>query len=233
MEISHMTRHSSKPNKLRNVNPVKGIYSAWQKTGFYIFLLCFSMKYRDFSVKSKPIISLLQTMKIRLLDFHCLGLHVWLLYFMNSRLKVLPKRFQYSILVWNYGDDVNVPRSNRWHNLLCLRNAFSARDVKWTVTDCGIFLRRFYGFITLSDALSYYDKIRSYTEKKIKYPLYRSSSTVFCRTKTRYIKFCILQNLIIFYIGSHLECHAGNLSHHQKLISLLFSIVEASAWPSG
>ena len=38
------------------------------------FLSCFSMKYRDFTVKSKPIILLFQTMKIRLLDFHSLGL---------------------------------------------------------------------------------------------------------------------------------------------------------------
>ena len=50
------------------------------------------MKYRDFSVKSKPVISLFQTMKIRLLDFHCFGLF-FLLYFINSRLKVLPKGF--------------------------------------------------------------------------------------------------------------------------------------------
>ena len=38
------------------------------------FLLCFSMKCRNSSVKSKLIISLFQRMKIRLLDFHCLGL---------------------------------------------------------------------------------------------------------------------------------------------------------------
>ena len=39
------------------------------------FLLCFSINYRDFLVKLKPIISLFQTMKIiRLLDFLCLGL---------------------------------------------------------------------------------------------------------------------------------------------------------------
>ena len=66
---------------------------------FYIvFLLCFSINYRDFSVKWKPIISLIQTMKIRLLDFHCLGLH-FRLYFMNSGLKVLLKRFKCSTLV--------------------------------------------------------------------------------------------------------------------------------------
>ena len=49
-----------------------------------------------------------------------------LLYFMNSLLKVLPKRFKCSILVWNYGDDVNILWSNRWHLLLCWRNIFSA-----------------------------------------------------------------------------------------------------------
>ena len=38
------------------------------------FLLCFSMNYRDFLVKLKPIISLFQTMKLLLLDLHCLGL---------------------------------------------------------------------------------------------------------------------------------------------------------------
>ena len=54
------------------------------------------MKYRY--LKSKLIILLFQTMKMRLLDFHCLGL-LFLLYFMNSRLKVLPKKFKYSILV--------------------------------------------------------------------------------------------------------------------------------------
>ena len=43
-------------------------------------------------MKSKPIISLFQTMKTLLLDFYCLGLF-FPLYFMNSRLKVLPKRF--------------------------------------------------------------------------------------------------------------------------------------------
>ena len=65
----------------------------------WIFILCFSMKYRDLSVKSKQIISLFQTMKIRLLDFHYLGLLFFPLYFMNSRLNVLSKRFKCSILV--------------------------------------------------------------------------------------------------------------------------------------
>ena len=41
---------------------------------FKNFLLCFSLNYRDFSVESKPIISMFQTMKIRLLDFDSLGL---------------------------------------------------------------------------------------------------------------------------------------------------------------
>ena len=49
------------------------------------------------------------------------------------------KRLKCSILIWNYGKDVNVPRSNRWRHLLRWPNAFAARDVKRTVTDCGIF----------------------------------------------------------------------------------------------
>ena len=60
--------------------------------------------------------------------FSLFGTTFFLLYFMNSRIKVLPKWFKCSIHVWNYGDDVNVPRSNRWGHLLCRRNAFSARD---------------------------------------------------------------------------------------------------------
>ena len=44
-------------------------------------------------MKSKPIISLFQTLKIPLLDFHCFGLPFFLLYFINSRLKVLAKGF--------------------------------------------------------------------------------------------------------------------------------------------
>ena len=50
--------------------------------------LSFSMKYRDFSVKSKPIILLFQTMKIRLLDFHRLELP-FLLYFSEFSAKSL------------------------------------------------------------------------------------------------------------------------------------------------
>ena len=109
------------------------------------------MNYRHFSVKSKPIILLFQTMTIRLLGFHCLGGYLFLLYLMNSRLKVLPKRFKYSIRVWNYGDDVNVPRSNRWRHVLCWRKAFSALDVRRTATDCGIFFcADFLRFIALN-----------------------------------------------------------------------------------
>ena len=39
-----------------------------------IFLLCFSMKYKDFSVKSNSTFSLFQMMKIRFSKSHCLGL---------------------------------------------------------------------------------------------------------------------------------------------------------------
>ena len=44
--------------------------------------------------------------------------------FMNSGLKVLPKRLKCSILVWNYSEDVNVLRWNRWRHLLRWHNAF-------------------------------------------------------------------------------------------------------------
>ena len=44
--------------------------------------------------------------------------------FMNSGLKVLPKRLKCSIIVWNYGEDVNVLRWNRWRHLLRWHNAF-------------------------------------------------------------------------------------------------------------
>ena len=82
----------------------------------YQFLLCFSMW-----VRSKPIISLFQTN-----DFSSFTVwdYFFLLYFMNYRLKVLPKMLKCSILVWNYGDDVHVPRSNRRRHLFCWRNAF-------------------------------------------------------------------------------------------------------------
>ena len=36
------------------------------KVSGVIFLLCYSMNYRDFSVKSKPIISLFETVKLSL-----------------------------------------------------------------------------------------------------------------------------------------------------------------------
>ena len=61
-----------------------------------IFFHCFSMNYRVFSLKSKPIISLFQIMKIMTFGFWD---YFFLLYFMNYLLKVLPKRFKCSILV--------------------------------------------------------------------------------------------------------------------------------------
>ena len=64
------------------------------------FLICFPMKYWDFSVKSKSILPLVVTSEITILIFTVSknGL------FMNSGLKVLPKGLKYSILVWNYGE---------------------------------------------------------------------------------------------------------------------------------
>ena len=85
------------------------------------FLICFLMKYRDFSVK----INSERTIFI---------------------FTVCPKGLKCSILVWNYGEDVNILRSNLWRHLLRWCNAFSARDVRWTTTDCSIFLDRFLAF---------------------------------------------------------------------------------------
>ena len=55
------------------------------------FLLCFSMNSRDFSVKSKLIISLFQTMKIRLSDFHSLELLFSPLFY-GSSAKILAQK---------------------------------------------------------------------------------------------------------------------------------------------
>ena len=66
-----------------------------------------------------------------------------------SRLKVLSKRFKCSILVWNYSDDVNVLRSNRWHHLLCWCNAILYATSGGLSLTVAFFLRRF-GFITLN-----------------------------------------------------------------------------------
>ena len=89
----------------------------WQQT----FLLCFSMKMRFLEIKTDNFTTT------------------------NSRLKVLPKRFKCSTLVWN-NDDFNIQQSKSWRHLLCWRSAFSARDVRQTTTDCGNFLA-FYCFV--------------------------------------------------------------------------------------
>ena len=94
------------------------------------FIICFPMKYCDFSVKSKSILPLVVTSEIMIFIFTVSknGL------FMSSGLKVLAKGVKYSILVWNYGEDVNVPRWNCWRHLLRWHNAFSARsqtDYHW------------------------------------------------------------------------------------------------------
>ena len=54
-----------------------------------IFLLCFSMKYRDFSVKSKLIISLFQTMKI---GFSLFGITFSLFFFYEFSAKSLAQK---------------------------------------------------------------------------------------------------------------------------------------------
>ena len=90
------------------------------------------MKYKDFSVKinSESTIFIFTVYKKR--TFY--------------EFSTCPKGLKCNILVWNYGEDVTVLRSNWWHHLLRWRNAFSACDVRWTITDCSIFLDRFLAF---------------------------------------------------------------------------------------
>ena len=124
------------------------------ETSCSAFLLCFSMNYRDFSVKM--IILLFQIVKILLLDFHCLGLLFSPLFYEFSD-ESLTHRFIFRVLVWNYGNGVNVPRSNCWRHLLCWHNMFSARDIRRSVTDCGIFFcANLLRFIALKAILGYF-----------------------------------------------------------------------------
>ena len=120
--------------KTRHVSEMKQmVKSLRRKSGSRKqFLICFQMKYRDFSVKinSESTIFIFTVYKKR--AFY--------------EFSTCPKGLKCSILVWNYGEDVNVLRSNWWHHLLRWRNAFSARDVRWTITDCSIFLDRFLEF---------------------------------------------------------------------------------------
>ena len=94
------------------------------------FLLCFSMNYRDFLGEIET--DNFTVSNNESYDFWIFTVwdYFFLLYFMNSRLKVLPKMFKCSLLVWNYGDDVNVPRSNRWRHFLCWRNSAVAYVTK-------------------------------------------------------------------------------------------------------
>ena len=55
-------------------------------------------------MKSKSILPLVVTSEITIFIFSVL---------MYSGLKLLPKSLKCSILVWNYGEDINVPRWNR------------------------------------------------------------------------------------------------------------------------
>ena len=63
------------------------------------FLLCFSMKHRDFSVKSKPIISLFKQWKYDFWIFIVLD-YFFLPYFIISRQNVLPKGFNVLVLYY-------------------------------------------------------------------------------------------------------------------------------------
>ena len=112
---------------------------------FYVF----SMNDRDFSVKSKPIHNFIVLNNENTTLF---GTTFFSSILLIRGLKVLPKRFKCNMLVWNYGDGVNVPLSNCWLTL-CWRNAFSARDVRLSLTTvffCADFLR----FIALNGSFS-------------------------------------------------------------------------------
>ena len=66
------------------------------------------MKHQDFSVKLKSVLPLVVTSEMIFISTVSKnGL------LMNSGLKFLPKGLKCSILVWNYGENVNVPRWNR------------------------------------------------------------------------------------------------------------------------
>ena len=122
------------------------------------FLVCFPMKYWDFSVKSKSILPLVVTSEITIFIFTVSknGL------FMNSELKILPKGLKCSKLVWNYGEDVNFPWSNHWRHLLCWSNAFSARDVRRTIIDSGIqYLHGFLGFYCFKCYLASFSRYKT------------------------------------------------------------------------
>ena len=104
-------------------------FLSWLCFDIYVvcFLICFPMKYWDFSVKSKPILPLVVTSEITIFIFTVSknGL------FMNSGLKVLSKGLKYSILVRNYGEDVNVPYSSLTALTYCFFCTRCQADYHW------------------------------------------------------------------------------------------------------
>ena len=93
-----------------------------------ILILCFPVKYWDFSVKSKSILPLVVTSEITIFIFTVSknGL------FMNSVLKVLPKGVKCSVLVEITGRTLTF-RDGTAHVIYCADvTFFSARDVSIT-----------------------------------------------------------------------------------------------------
>ena len=85
------------------------------------------MKQWDFSVKSKPI-------------YQWSMICIFAIY-KNWRLKnfrSIKDRMQ-DICKTKYAEDVNIPRSKRWRQLLRWRNAFSTRDVRSSTTSFAIY----------------------------------------------------------------------------------------------
>ena len=67
-----------------------------------ILLLCFSMKYRDFSGKSKLTFSLFQTLQIRFSNIHCFGLLFFFFLKSNSSWILGQKHCKKVSKIWNY-----------------------------------------------------------------------------------------------------------------------------------
>ena len=97
---------------------------------WYQFLIWFPMKYWDFPVKSKSILPLVVTREITIFIFTVSKNRTFYEFWVKS----LGKGLKCTILVWNYSEDINVPRWNRWRHLLRWPNAFSARDIRRTIT---------------------------------------------------------------------------------------------------
>ena len=143
------------------------------------------MKYRDFSVKinSESTIFIFTVCKKKQAFYEF------------SKKSLAQKGLKCSILVWNYGEYVNVLRSNWWRHLLRWRNAFSSRDVRWTITDCSIFLDRFLAFHRFKCYLGSFSRYITVFFYPILYPLntlIKTKLTRSCKKKKKKKKLSFL-----------------------------------------